>query len=134
MTEGDASSWKTFFIKLFLLSPPFPEAGALIFLILKFAASIAGIIVAIILYRRMGARSYKNLLARRPFLLNLGAFFIALGIYLALFFAVDSPGVIAKIIEAILFVYVAGTITLLIALAVLLIPWNKIKAFLKFWE
>lgn len=114
-------------VEIAIFTPPFMKSAAYIFLPLKVVAILVGVLLAVILHRRVSTKRKENLLSRLPFCINLGAFVAAFAAAEAMFYILDTPSTLQWVVEYILFFYVNLNIGLIIALIIFLVPWAKIK-------
>jgi hypothetical protein len=110
-----------------ILSPPFPLLAAHIFLPLKAAAVLIGMVVAVLSYGQIKKERKKGIRARPIAVGNIVLFVPVVIGYFVGFYQINSPGQILKLVEYLAFFYINVNIGFLLCIVLFLAPLKRFK-------
>jgi hypothetical protein len=115
-----------------VLYPPYYAEAAFIFIPLKIISVIAGIWLAVAVYPRVEKRA-DALLSWR-FLANLVLLIVCIIAYNVLFYRIDSPTEVQKIIFYVVYCYINGSFAFLLVFIVFRAPLEKVKEWISWFR
>jgi hypothetical protein len=109
---------------------PVPLLALDLFSLAKGIAALLGGFVAILLYARSRATTYRHMFLRRPFVATVALGVLGAFIYFLLWRFVDFPRPALFVIEAVIYGFSYGVLVMVLVLAILLAParlWTLIS-------